>query len=230
MQLRNSGLNPDLSLKFMLKLWDSMFEPGVLELYVRTLGSGTLCSNLGFGELHVRTPSSGTPPPPSDPRVRTLGSGTPCSNSGFGNSMLESRVLVLPLQGVRTLGSMFETEVGELLVNPKVWNSSPLPPQGVQTLVRKLHVPSNFKKRRHAPASFGEGGLRRDAVFRRKRLLWPVPATKAEEVTRYRFMGRFCEEIKEREERKIVNEEFFFSRGFDKELEVPVEISKAANK
>ena len=27
---------------------NSMFEPGVLELYVRTLGSGTLCSNRGL--------------------------------------------------------------------------------------------------------------------------------------------------------------------------------------
>ena len=57
-----------------------------------------------------------------------------------------------------------------------------------------------------------KGGLRRGGpnppLFleacrqQRKRLLWPVPATKEEEATRNRFMGRFCEEIKEREDKE----------------------------
>ena len=54
---------------------NSMFEPWVRELYVRTLG-----------------PLPGPPPPlwgPPPSNVRTLGSGTLCSNPAFGNSMFE---------------------------------------------------------------------------------------------------------------------------------------------
>ena len=37
-------------------------------------------------------------------------------------------------------------------------------------------------------------------------------------------MGGFCEETKERKDKeKIVHEEFFFSRGLEKRLEVSVE-------
>ena len=60
-------------------LGNSMLEPRVLVLLpfqgVRTLGSETLCSNPGFGELYVGTPGSGTPfPPPREfePWVREL--------------------------------------------------------------------------------------------------------------------------------------------------------------
>ena len=51
-----------------------MFEPGVLELYVRILGSGTLCSNPGFGELYAGTLGSGSLPPTREfePWVREL--------------------------------------------------------------------------------------------------------------------------------------------------------------
>ena len=81
---RNSELNPGF------ELLELRFNLG-FELCVRTLGSGTLCSNPGFGnsmfkpwvrELYVRTPGLGTPcsnPGPQtleerrvpEPRVRT---------------------------------------------------------------------------------------------------------------------------------------------------------------
>ena len=143
-----------------------MFEPGVLELYVRTLGSGTLCSNPGFGELHVRTPSSGTPPPSPrefEPWVRELHVRT----RGLGNSMLEPRVLVLPLPpGSSNPGfgnSMFEPGVWGTRCEPRGLELlPPSPPRELEPWVRELHVPSNFKEqlsRGHAPSSFGEGGL-----------------------------------------------------------------------
>ena len=68
-------------------VWGTMLEPRVLVLLpfegVRTLGSETLCSNPGFGELYVGTPGSGTPSPPQG--VRTLGSGTPHVPSNFNS-------------------------------------------------------------------------------------------------------------------------------------------------
>ena len=55
--VRNSMFEPGV--------WGTMLEPRVLVLLpfqgVRTLGSDTLCSNPGFGELYVGTPGSGTP-------------------------------------------------------------------------------------------------------------------------------------------------------------------------
>ena len=74
-------------------LENSMFEPRVRELLppprpqrVRTLGSGTRCSNPGFGELYAGTPGSGSPPPP---REFEPGFGNPMFKPGvkFGNSM-----------------------------------------------------------------------------------------------------------------------------------------------
>ena len=102
---RNSGFENSMFEPCVRELYvrtpgsrNSMFEPWVRELYVRTLGRGTLCSNRAR-ELYVRT----------------RGWGTLCSNPGFGNSMFEPWVRELydrtrgletkPEPGVRTLGS-----------------------------------------------------------------------------------------------------------------------------
>ena len=91
---------------------NSMFEPWVWRLHVRTLGweldsnpgfgnlcsnsgSGKLCSNSGFRELYVRTLVQGT--------LCSNPVGTLCSNSGFGELYV----------------SMFEP-IGELYVRIQV--------------------------------------------------------------------------------------------------------------
>ena len=99
-------------------------------------------------ELHVRTPGSGTPRPSPrefEPWVRELHART----RGLGNSMLEPRVLVLPLpQGVRTLGSgtlCSNPRFGELYVGTP-GSGTPPPPREFEPWVRELHVPSNLKE------------------------------------------------------------------------------------
>ena len=159
--LRNSGLNPGFELvepRFNLEF----------EIYVQTLGSGTLCSNPGGSMFEPgvwRTPCSnsgfGTPPPSPrefEPWVRELHVRT----RGLGNSMLE------PGSGSPPPPGEFEPWVRELYVRTPLGNSmleprglELLPPQGVRTLGSGTPCPSNFKElsRGHAPASFGEGGL-----------------------------------------------------------------------
>ena len=84
-----------------------------------------------------------------EPWVRELNVRT----RGLGNSMLEPRVLVLPLPPgssnpwVRELYVRTRPGFGELSLcwNPGVWNSSP-PPREFEPWLRELHVPSNFKE------------------------------------------------------------------------------------
>ena len=70
---------------------NSMFQPWVRELYVQTLGSGTLCSNPGFRNSTLLQGLG--------PRVRTWSSQTRGSNIELPNPGLEHRV---PEPRVRT--------------------------------------------------------------------------------------------------------------------------------